>query len=210
MVKFREYEKKVAAMSMRERVMVMLAGVFAIAAPLYFGIIDANNTDNKKINSRITSMKTDLDERSSELETWQARITKDPNLELREELKSLNQEIGEIDAKLENDAKSLVDAKLMPEILKRMLNTTDVELLSLENLPPKTLMNSGDSTLYQHTVRLTLKGRYLDIMKHLEKVEKSEYTFYWHLINYHVVQYPVSEVTVEVYTLSISKDFLHA
>ncbi|WP_405329141.1 hypothetical protein, partial [Ruminobacter sp.] len=87
MGKFREYEKKVAAMSMRERVMVMLAGVFAIAAPLYFGIIDANNTDNKKINSRITSMKTDLDERSSELETWQARITKDPNLELREELK---------------------------------------------------------------------------------------------------------------------------
>ena len=91
-----------------------------------------------------------------------------------------------------------------------MLNTSDIELLSLENLPPKTLMNSGDSMLYQHTVRITFKGRYLDIMKHLEKMEKSEYNFYWHMINYHVVQHPVSEVTVEVYTLSINKDFLHA
>ena len=98
----------------------------------------------------------------------------------------------------------------MPDILKKMLSTSDIELLSLENLPPKTLMNSGDSTLYQHTVRITFKGRYLDIMKHLEKMEKSEYNFYWYMINYHVVQYPVSEVTVEVYTLSINKDFLHA
>ena len=57
---------------------------------------------------------------------------------------------------------------------------------------------------------MTFKGRYLDIMKHMEKMENSGYNFNWHLINYHVVQYPVSEVTVEVYTLSINKDFLHA
>lgn len=210
MGKYRDYEKKIAAMSMRERVMVMLVGVFAIAFPLYFYVIDSNASDNKKISARMASLKTDLEEKVSELETWKARITKDPNLELREEKKSIDKEIEEINVRLDKGTKSLVDASLMPDILKKMLSTSDIELLSLENLPPKTLMNSGDSTLYQHTVRITFKGRYLDIMKHLEKMEKSEYNFYWYMINYHVVQYPVSEVTVEVYTLSINKDFLHA
>ena len=90
MGKYRDYEKKIAAMSMRERVMVMLVGVFAIAFPLYFYVIDSNASDNKKISARMASLKTDLEEKVSELETWKARITKDPNLELREEKKSID------------------------------------------------------------------------------------------------------------------------
>ncbi|MBQ3774679.1 MAG: hypothetical protein II847_00945 [Ruminobacter sp.] len=207
---YRDYEKKVANMTMRERVMVLMVGICAFVTPIYFYVIDANNMAEKKINSSMSSLKTDLDEKRSELETWQSRITKDPNLELREELQNLNKEIADISGKLDKGATSLVDASHMSDILKGMLKTSEIELLSMENLPPKILMSNGDSLLYQHTVRMTFKGRYLDIMKHMEKMENSGYNFNWHLINYHVVQYPVSEVTVEVYTLSINKDFLHA
>ena len=109
------------------------------------------------------------------------------------------------------DSNASAEKKAMADILKKMLSTSgDIEVLSMENLPPKVLIqDEGEVNLFQHTVRVTFKGKYLDIMDHLKKIEKMNYKFYWHSIDYHVVKHPYSEVTIEVYTLSINKDFLH-
>ena len=123
---YRDYEKKVANMTMRERVMVLMVGICAFVTPIYFYVIDANNMAEKKINSSMSSLKTDLDEKRSELETWQSRITKDPNLELHEELQNLNKEIADISGKLDKEATSLVDASHMSDILKAMLKTSEI------------------------------------------------------------------------------------
>ena len=132
-------------------------------------------------------------------------------LAMKDEISVMEKQISDIDRQLDKGVASLVDASTMADILKKMLSTSgDIEVLSMENLPPKVLIqDEGEVNLFQHTVRVTFKGKYLDIMDHLKKIEKMNYKFYWHSIDYHVVKHPYSEVTIEVYTLSINKDFLH-
>lgn len=208
---FKEYEKLIAGKSMRERVLIAAGVAVLIAWPVYFSIIDSNASAEKKVKSSISSIEVDLEEKKSELQTWRSRVTKNPNVAMKDEISVMEKQISDIDRQLDKGVASLVDASTMADILKKMLSTSgDIEVLSMENLPPKVLIqDEGEVNLFQHTVRVTFKGKYLDIMDHLKKIEKMNYKFYWHSIDYHVVKHPYSEVTIEVYTLSINKDFLH-
>ena len=53
-----------------------------------------------------------------------------------------------------------------------------------------------------------MEGRYFDIQAYLESIETLPWQFYWKKFSYRVIDYPMAEVEIELYTLSTSPAFM--
>lgn len=64
--------------------------------------------------------------------------------------------------------------------------------------------------LYRHGLRITMTGSFFDIQAYLDAIEQLPKKFYWQVFDYQMRDYPTAEVVMEIYTLSINKEFIRA
>ncbi|MFT5808792.1 MAG: MSHA biogenesis protein MshJ, partial [Moritella dasanensis] len=62
--------------------------------------------------------------------------------------------------------------------------------------------------LYRHGLRITMTGAFFDIQAYLDSIEQLPKKFYWEVFDYQMQEYPTAEVVMEIYTLSINKEFI--
>jgi len=62
--------------------------------------------------------------------------------------------------------------------------------------------------IYKHGIELTLQGSYLDVLRYLAAIENIGVRFFWERVEYQVEQYPLGEVSIEVFTLSTQEQLL--
>ena len=62
--------------------------------------------------------------------------------------------------------------------------------------------------LYSHGIRMSLEGDYFSVMRFVEAVEAMPDKLYWKRLDYKVAEYPKGMIDIEVYTLSLNKDFI--
>ena len=77
----------------------------------------------------------------------------------------------------------------------------------------KTQVNEKESKanslgLYRHTIKLTLQGRYFDLRDYLIQLEGLSWTFFWQQFEYQLIEYPKSELHIEIYSLSTEQEFI--
>lgn len=206
---WREYKKKVAALSLRERALITLVGVVLFVCPCYFTFYDTNMKKCQEYQQTIDEKQLELDSVKGDIDIWQARLSRNPNDVMREDIAKYKSRLSELDKKIDAATINLIDAAQMATALASILHTEPgVTVLAMDSLAPKQLLKKGDACLYQHGIRLRLKGRYMDILRHLQALEGMKQNFYWHSLNYMVTDYPYGEVEIELYTLSINKDFI--
>ena len=84
------------------------------------------------------------------------------------------------------------------------------------------LLNSSDKTeekkvddnrnqtinLYRHSIKLKLKGRYFNLRNYLSQLEGLSWKFFWQHFQYQVAEYPNSELEIEIYSLSTTREFI--
>ena len=71
------------------------------------------------------------------------------------------------------------------------------------------LASSGsEALLYRHGLRITMTGSFFDIQAYLDSIEQLPKKFYWEVFDYQMQAYPTAEVVMEIYTLSINKEFI--
>ena len=63
-------------------------------------------------------------------------------------------------------------------------------------------------TLYKHGIKLKLKGSYFKLRDYLSQLEKMQWTFFWQEFDYQLIEYPNSELSIEMYSLSTQKEFI--
>lgn len=69
--------------------------------------------------------------------------------------------------------------------------------------------NSEQSlTLYKHGIKLKLKGSYFKLRDYLSQLEQMQWTFFWQEFDYQLIEYPNSELSIEMYSLSTKKEFI--
>jgi MSHA biogenesis protein MshJ len=64
--------------------------------------------------------------------------------------------------------------------------------------------------LYRHGLFLKMEGNYLDVMEYIRQVEGLPRKIQWDSLNFKVNDFPAGTLTIEVFTLSISKEWLGA
>lgn len=72
------------------------------------------------------------------------------------------------------------------------------------------ILDSGaaEVLLYRHGLRITMTGAFFDIQAYLNSIEQLPKKFYWEVFDYNMQVYPTAEVVMEIYTLSINKEFI--
>ncbi len=126
-------------------------------------------------------------------------------------------------------------ARLVHEVLAK---NGALQLVSIENLPPLPLGGSGIASqakaaapgpaaaqppaspgaslagaatgpvLYLHGMRVVLKGRYVDIVRYLQALQALRWKMFWGRLDLKVQHYPVSEVTLVIYTLGFNRAWI--
>lgn len=209
MSKFREYEKKFMGLSLRERVLVALVGLSLIIAPCYFSVLDRNLIENEKLSFEIKSLEDDYKNKQDELLAWQSKVTQDPNEIMRRDIEKIEKDIALLDAVLNSETANLLDASEMTKVLTNILRTEkNIQILSVKSVQPEVLIKKDEAQLYKHGISMVVRGRYLDIMNYLSSLETLDKNFYWDSLELNVDKYPYSIVTIEIYTLSVNKDFI--
>lgn len=201
---------KLAALSQRERVLIMLTGVVLVGAIATYGWLDAAVVRLEQDRLALSSAQRDLEIMDLENQGKQARLARDPDQNVRTQLAGVDEEIGKLDAALKAQTVDLIQAHEMPEVLEALLSrSANLHMVALTSLAPEPLM-AGEQriNLFKHGIRLKLEGGYFDVYQYLKALEALPRHFYWKQFNYQVQEHPKAVVEMEIYTLSTSKEFI--
>ncbi|WP_123246867.1 MSHA biogenesis protein MshJ [Aeromonas dhakensis] len=201
---------KLAALSQRERVLIMLTGVVLVGAIASYGWLDAAVVRLEQDRLALSSAQRDLEIMDLENQGKQARLARDPDQNVRTQLAGVDEEIGKLDAALKAQTVDLIQAHEMPEVLEALLSrSANLHMVALTSLAPEPLM-AGEQriNLFKHGIRLKLEGGYFDVYQYLKALEALPRHFYWKQFDYQVQEHPKAVVEMEIYTLSTSKEFI--
>jgi len=94
-------------------------------------------------------------------------------------------------------------------------NSTNSSLSNSESTTIIDLKESADISskvstvnLYQHGIRLKLSGKYFQLRDYLAQIEAMSWKFFWKDFQYKIKEYPLGELEVEIYSLSINEEFI--
>ncbi len=217
---------RIDAMSLRERAIIfvaLLAGVFVAADQL---VLKPLSLERERVQRQL---KTKQEQTQSYERQLQVMLTgtDDPNSPVAQKILALQQQLSTLDDILSKSTGGLVSprdmAKLVEEILSRHRQLTVVRLESLTPEPiqeagaaaptgsaaaPPTHASGGESGLYKHGMRIVVKGTYHDLLAYLRTLEGLHWKVFWGKVTLEAEDYPVSQLTLELYTLSTHKGWI--
>ena len=62
--------------------------------------------------------------------------------------------------------------------------------------------------LYRHGIKITLTGDYFALQNYLRQLEALSWTFFWQEFDFKVKDYPMNELSIEIYSLGSKKEFI--
>jgi len=217
--KWQEINTKVAALSLRERLMILIAGLVLFYYPAYSLFLSHWWLDTNKNEVQVITINKQINGTQELIETIQFELQKNPDQELQKQRMLLLQNIQAKEAKFREMAAELVSPELMADLLKRVLHSSKgLQLIELASIEPQALLtlknkaedkiDTAKTTLFSHGVRLQLIGGYFDIVNFLQALEQLPESFYWKTLTYQVKKYPNAEIEIEIYTLSTQEEFI--
>lgn len=209
------------ALNAREKALVAFAGV-----ALLYGIysIAIEPIGIKLTKAEATVQKNTAEKHSLELQLnvlMQQKLSKKQSPEEIKEA-ALQSSIQSLTAKIDHLKTSLIKPESMPDLLKDMLEQdTALQLVELKTLPPTGLFDEGSEhanhshalPVFKHGVEMTVQGRYLDLMHYLSQLEALPWHILWEKADLVVEEkpetmFPLSQLTLVVYSLSLDKAWL--
>jgi MSHA biogenesis protein MshJ len=162
-------------------------------------------------------------------------LNKDPDAPLRAELETLKREVAAQGGRFAAVERSMVAPAAMPALLESFLGrASTLRLHSLRTLAPTPLIErkpptdakdkvlqavgaqaeaaaqeiAGAPNLFKHGVELTLEGNYSDLLSYVQALENAPQRLLWGKMNLTTLEYPRSQLSLTIYTLSLEKSWL--
>lgn len=208
---FNHVGQQFEVLSRRERVLI---GIVLLALVSIIGFMPLESLWKKQtsISQQLKALEQENQISVQQIELYQQRLTMDPNQDYQQRLVLLQQQNQEIDMQLNEQMVDMVPADYMPELLGNLLGQVQgIKLIKFTSIAPVPLLAVGDEkklNLYSHGIRMSLEGDYFSVMRFVEAVEAMPDKLYWKRLDYKVAEYPKGIIDIEVYTLSLNKDFI--
>ncbi len=211
---------KLEAMSLRERVFIFAALTALLLALINMLLLEPLFARQKSLRSQLAQQQQLISAVQSQIAAMQQENSADANSPQLNQIKQLKLEIAEGNAFLQSSRERLVQPEKMAAHLRQLLNRNNrLQLVALQTLPVTPLIDQPDVSgnaqaasqekqVFKHGVQLTLRGNYLDLLQYLSALEKLPQQMYWAKAKMSVVEYPASELTLTLYTLSLDKTWL--
>ncbi len=232
MAQWLAYSEKFSNTTAREQYLIIATGLVAIVFILYSVFLDVPFQRIEQLNRQISETQQSNQNNKNSIQVLEQALLEDPNVALRKELSQYQAKLGEIDEQLLSLTSDLIDPIQMRYALIKLLKLQKgVKLLSFEVLPARAVtkakLASNDKPdanqiqvtskaqaepkqlrLYRHGIKIKLQGQYFQLRDYLSQLEDLTWKFFWQEFDYQLKEYPVSELEVEIYSLSTAQEFI--
>jgi MSHA biogenesis protein MshJ len=212
--KLRQFDERVGAMSLRERVMVF-AAVFVVAFALVQTLlIDRVNQRAQSAEARLQAAATAL-QAIEVLRGPQANLAaRDPDQTAREALAAQEAQLARLNAELEARGRALVAPERMHAVLKDVVRGQGgVRIVGFKTLAPQpvSLAEGNEASLpgfYRHGFEVVVNGSYADLVAYLERLEALPWNLSWVEARLDAATRPDLKLTLIIHTLSLEATWL--
>ncbi|MCX7178706.1 MAG: type II secretion system protein GspM [Proteobacteria bacterium] len=221
------YAARFNALARRERAMLAAAVMVGLAMLGYTFLVEPNLLRYENQTKTLAKVGTELKTIEAQLMVTQAQL-KDPDAVNRNALLQSRKDLGILDAKLRETESSMVPPEKMQTFLESLLSKNrNLELLALNTLPPKPLIERVDEkkndgkagttpvptgkpppNIYKHGIEIRIAGSYNDLLMYLAEIERMPQRIIWNRVRLSTERYPRNEMSLTVYTLSLDTQWL--
>lgn len=196
--------------TLRERSICAAAGVIILSFLMYTWAFVPSLKQHQRATQQIKATQVNLLKQQQENDRLHEKLQEDPNAVLTRRIAQYQTTLVDIEGEMEELTIGLISARRMPSVLRDALQSIEaIELLEFITLPPVELLpDKPKANLYQHGIRMRVEGKFIDVFRYLSRLEALTESFYWRRLDYSVQNYPLAWVEIEIYTLSINKEFI--
>jgi MSHA biogenesis protein MshJ len=230
---------KIDALSLRERGIMLLVVSLTIAFLMNFSVIEPQFIKQKILSDKIKHEQQQISAIQMEIAQRLQLKKTDPDAEIRQRLLNSQQQLAQIDNRLNEIQKNLVRPEKMATLLESIMKrNSKLQLVSLKSLPfsnvldesvdpsepnaklktPPAASNPADNVtaeasqqgvIYKHEVEIVLQGSYPEMQAYLRDLENLSERVYWSKARLTVIDYPKASLTLNLFTLSLEKKWLN-
>lgn len=225
--KLLEYQQKIDGLNQRERVLVFLIALVAVVMLLQIFVIDPLLKQQSIGQTEIAQLTKNISQKKNIQVLLDAEIQAGVNRKKIKERDELLDELSALDKKVGDSIVTMIPPRLMPQVLEQILSSSNqLKLLSIENKQVVSIVEQAEQmsmddgagmmkaksddaqALYRHGFVLKLQGGYLAAIDYFNKLSDLPWRFHWDDLHYEVADYPNAIITLEVHTVSMSKEWI--
>lgn len=221
--------EKFSQVTPREMWLIILSGIVVCVMVPFMLFVDKNLIEIDKAQKSINKLSRETKDLNLIVKELSAAVDANANIKLKSEIIQYEQRLVKLDEDLFSLTSELINPIAMRSALLSLLKLQKgVSLSSFEVLPAINMIKSESAVtdkeddnlennddkvfklkaLYQHPISITLNGEYFKLRDYLKQLEDLPWTFYWQQFNYKLIEYPISELRFEIYTISTEKEFV--
>jgi MSHA biogenesis protein MshJ len=212
---------KFEALKQRERWLVTCALFVVVYAAIHTLLLSPVLARQKLLNDELAADQAQIHTLTQQISTLTQNPIIDPDAQNKKRIATLHTNLQQLETQLNGLQTSLVNPDKMPDLLHSLLKKNGkLKLIALQTLPVKGLLEvdtkdaenidaASRQTLpvFKHGVEITIEGRYLDLLDYVAELEKMPWHVLWSKATLSA-DYPDSQLTLTVYTLSLDKTWL--
>lgn len=229
-----QWKDRFDAVSLRERAMI-IAGVLVVIYTVWdFSLMQKIHNKHKLQASQVSQWQTQLGDIDVKIKAVTERLMDGGRSVVMHRIDSLKKEIGSINQIKKDITVGFIRPEQMAQVLRGLLKkepglrlvslqSLEVEPLFTEKKPKKAEGRKAASQkkapeeqkalrqypdVFKHGVVIEFQGDYASTVNYLQNLERLPWKFYWEGVGYEVQQHPKALVTINVFTLSLDKDWI--
>ena len=217
------YADSIDAMALRERVMFFGAVALVLMTLLQVFLLNPVLSRRFQLSTQIAQQEDETKAIQAQIQALVRPAQQDQDELNRERLASLREQMTQLDRQFEQQQLQFVAPEKMVAMIENLIvKNRKLQLVSLRNLPSAGLSPgagaasaaggqpraAGERQVFRHTVELSLKGSYFDLLDYLAALEGMPQRVFWDRFELSVAEYPQSVLKLTIYTLSPEKSWL--
>lgn len=223
--------EKIDNLSIRERAIILFGILFVLYSVWDVLLMQPLNNQQKVVRADLQQMQASQLATYTQIQKIIEDNRKDPNIELEQKLNALKAELKQLHNEVQASTAHLVAPGQMAKILEEVLyKTKGLRLTALNSLGATSLTGDGQvkktagastaipkdegtagaeiASAYKHGIRIEFEGDYMATLNYLKELESLDSRFFWGSIEYQVTDYPLARAAIQVFTLSLQKNWI--
>lgn len=204
---WRDLLDRIDALSLRERVLVLLAALALIAVLWDTLLMRPMERSRKRIEPDVAALRAEVERLNATITEVADQQGRDPNAVLKARVQQERTGIADLDRQLGGLTSTLIAPEQMVQVLDQVLDRSKrLGLVGLRSLPAEPLASlvPGEalpSQIFRHGVEIELEGTYLDLLDYLRALDQLQWRFYWQALELDATSHPRLRVKLTAYTL---------